>query len=166
MEAVASEGAPGDRIAVRRRILNLRFVGQDEALPIEGEPLAEIFEAFAAAYREIYGYAPEGRAIELESIRVVASSERQEMPEPSAGPVEERTAEPSGTRRSWLAGAWREVPVFDRGVLRSGDVFRGPALVFESHSATVVAEGWRGRVDGAGNLVLAGDLDGLAIDFP
>ncbi len=153
-EAVRSEGIQEDRIAVRRRILNLRFVGQDEALPIEGEPLAEIIEAFAAAYREIYGYAPEGRAIELESIRVVASSTPDEMPDGEVGPAEERDAEPSGTRRSRLAGTWREVPVFDRGGLRPGDVFRGPALVFESHSATVVAEGWRGKVDGAGNLVL------------
>jgi 5-oxoprolinase (ATP-hydrolysing) len=154
-EAVAGEGVSNDKIAVRRRILNLRFVGQDEALPIEGEPLAEIFEAFAAAYREIYGYAPEGRAIELESIRVVASSAPEEMPGAYAGAAEESEAEPSGTRRSWLAGAWREIPVFDRATLKPGDGFHGPALVFESHSATVVAEGWRGRVDGAGNLVLS-----------
>jgi 5-oxoprolinase (ATP-hydrolysing) len=156
-EAVAGEGVSG---AVRRCILNLRFVGQDEALPIEGEPVEE---AFAAAYREIYGYAPEGRAIELESIRVVASSALEEMPGTDTGPAAEREAEPSGMRRSWLAGAWREVPVFDRGALRPGDGFRGPALVFESHSATVVAEGWRGRVDGAGNLVLSA---GAEIDSP
>jgi 5-oxoprolinase (ATP-hydrolysing) len=149
-EAVAGEGVPRDRIAVRRRILNLRFVGQDEALPIEGE---SVEEAFASAYREIYGYAPEGRAIELESIRVVASSAPEKMPV-VADSSREREAEASGTRRSWLGG-WREVPAFDRGTLRAGDAFRGPALVFESHSATVVAEGWQGRVDGAGNLVLS-----------
>ncbi|HEX3130085.1 MAG TPA: hydantoinase/oxoprolinase family protein, partial [Thermoanaerobaculia bacterium] len=146
-EAVAGEGVRG---AVRRRILNLRFVGQDEALPIEGEPVEE---AFAAAYREIYGYAPEGRAIELESIRVVASSAPEKMPVVSEL-SEQRKAEPSGARRTWFGG-WRDVPVFDRGSLRSGDTFQGPALVFESHSATVVAEGWQGRVDGAGNLVLS-----------
>jgi 5-oxoprolinase (ATP-hydrolysing) len=154
-EAVAGEGVAEDRIAVRRRILNLRFVGQDEALPIEGEPPTEIPEAFAAAYREIYGYAPEGRAVELESIRVVASSApEEEMPAASGSAPVNREAEMSGTRRSWLGG-WREVPVFDRGALRPGDAFQGPALVFESHSATVVAEGWRGRMDGAGNLVLS-----------
>lgn len=155
IEAVADEGVPG---AVRRRILNLRFMGQDEALPIEGEPVEE---AFAAAYREIYGYAPEGRAIELESIRVVASSEPEEVPVVSNSTVE-REAEPAGSRRSWLGG-WREVPVFDRTSLRPGDAFQGPALVFESHSATIVAEGWRGRVDGAGNLVLSARS---AIDSP
>lgn len=145
LEAVAAEGVSG---VVRRRLVNLRFMGQDEALPIESEPFEE---AFAAAYREIYGYAPEGRAVEVESIRVVASSTEEDVPaEPLAG----GSAAP-GTCRCWMAGAWSEVPVHDRANLAPGSVFPGPALVFESHSATVVAGGWQGRVDGAGNLVLS-----------
>ncbi|HET9228222.1 MAG TPA: hypothetical protein VFR31_16210, partial [Thermoanaerobaculia bacterium] len=147
VEAVAAEGVSG---VVRRRILNLRFAGQDEALAIESEPIEE---AFAAAYREVYGYAPEGRAIELESIRVVASSAEEQPEEPEASLVE-KDAEPSGTRRCWLAGEWGQVPFYDRANLASGDHFQGPALVFESHSATFVAPGWRGRVDAAWNLVI------------
>jgi N-methylhydantoinase A/oxoprolinase/acetone carboxylase beta subunit len=54
-----------------------------------------------------------------------------------------------------MAGAWSEVPVYDRAQLTPGKVFPGPALVFESHSATVMPGGWQGRVDGAGNLVLS-----------
>ena len=146
LEAVAAEGVAG---VVRRRILNLRFAGQDEALAIESEPIEE---AFAAAYREVYGYAPEGRAIELESIRVVASSAEEQREELET--VHEREAEPSGTRRCWLAGEWSQVPFYDRARLAPGDRFQGPALVFESHSATFVAPGWRGRVDAAWNLVI------------
>ncbi|HEX5718841.1 MAG TPA: hydantoinase/oxoprolinase family protein [Thermoanaerobaculia bacterium] len=154
-EAVAAEGIPG---VVRRRIVNLRFVGQDEALPIEGAPFEE---AFAAAYRDIYGYAPEGRAIEVESIRVVASSAEEEMfaeaEEPAGGSAK------SGTRRCWIGGRWSEVAVYDRAHLSTEDLFPGPALIFENHSATVVAGGWQGRVDGAGNLVLSisGGIDSL-----
>jgi len=151
-EAVAAEGIPGDRIVVRRRILNLRFTGQDEALPIEAEPVEE---AFAAAYREIYGYAPEGRAVELESIRVVASSIEEDSGLIAPEMADDREATAAGASRCWIEGSWSEVPVFDRSALEPGDRFRGPALVFESHSATVVADGWQGRVDGAGNLVLS-----------
>ncbi|HWM92085.1 MAG TPA: hydantoinase/oxoprolinase family protein [Thermoanaerobaculia bacterium] len=146
--AVAAEGIPG---VVRRRIVNFRFMGQDEALPIEGEPFEE---AFAAAYREIYGYAPEGRAIEVESIRVVASSAEEELSAETAEAVATGTAV-SGIRRCWIGGSWSEVAVYDRAQLGPEDLFPGPALVFESHSATMVAGGWQGRVDGAGNLVLS-----------
>ncbi len=154
MEAVLEEGVPEEEIAVRRRLLNLRFAGQEATLAIEYEGDAAIETAFAAAYREIYGYAPEGRAIELESIRAVASSRASEdedagilNPEPSA-------AVAAGIRRCWTGGDWRDVPFFDRAGLIPGAAFAGPALVFESHSATLVAAGWRGRVDGAGNLAL------------
>lgn len=161
--AVAAEGIPEDRVEVRRRILNLRFVGQDEALAIEPSEGEGIEDAFGKVYRGIYGYAPEGRAIELESVRVVASSADPGVVLGSAEPSREAASSPSGTRTCWLGGAWQEVPVFDRGSLRSGDRFQGPALVFESHSATVVDAGWRGRVDEAGNLVLSASRE---VDSP
>ncbi|MEA2600239.1 MAG: hypothetical protein QOF89_1231 [Acidobacteriota bacterium] len=154
-EAVAAEGIAPEEIAVRRRLLNLRFAGQETSLAVEYEGDETIEPAFGAAYREIYGYAPEGRAIELESLRVVASSHpSMEIAEP-VSVAESHPAEPTGTRRCWTGGAWREVPLFDRLGLRPGAIFTGPCLVFESHSATFVGEGWEGRVDGAGNLVLA-----------
>ncbi|HEV2854782.1 MAG TPA: hydantoinase/oxoprolinase family protein [Thermoanaerobaculia bacterium] len=152
-EAVAAEGIAAGETAVRRRLLNLRFAGQEATLAVEYEDDLGIEPAFDAAYREIYGYAPEGRAIELESVRVIASSRSSEEALPGSLP-EPFDAAPVGHRRCWTGGAWRDVPFFDRIRLRPGAFFAGPCLVFEAHSATVVAEGWRGHVDGAGNLVL------------
>jgi 5-oxoprolinase (ATP-hydrolysing) len=153
-EAVAGEGIARGEIVVRRRLLNLRFAGQETALAVEYESDETVEPAFAAAYRDIYGYAPEGRAIELESVRVIASSSASAVDAEPAVPVPPFDAEPAGRRRCFTGGAWRDVPFFDRARLRPGAAFTGPALVFESHSATYAAEGWRGRVEGAGNLVL------------
>jgi 5-oxoprolinase (ATP-hydrolysing) len=153
LAAVVAEGIPSADARVRRRLLYLRFAGQEEALAVEPRDGESPEEAFAAAYREIYGYAPEGRPIELESIRVVASSTPEEPPLEDL-PEEAREAVPIATRNAWTGGRWADVLVFDRAALRPGDVFKGPALVFESHSATQVGERWRGRLDGAGNLVL------------
>ena len=155
-EAVVAEGIAAEETAVRRRLLNLRFAGQEAVLAVEYESddtVGAIEPAFAAAYQEVYGYAPEGRAIELESVRVIASSRSSDadvQPVPY-GPFD---AVPAGRRRCWTGGAWEDVPFFDRTRLAPGAAFTGPALIFEAHSATVVGEGWSGRVDGAGNLVL------------
>ncbi|HXO21990.1 MAG TPA: hydantoinase/oxoprolinase family protein, partial [Thermoanaerobaculia bacterium] len=153
ISAVAAEGVAAEDAKVRRRLLDLRFVGQEEVIAVEHAPGAAVEEAFGRAYRELYGYAPEGRPIELVSIRVVASSRLSE-PLVAAARPEAHRAEPTGTRRACLAGGWSEVAVFERESLRPGAEFAGPALVFESHSATVVEEGWRGRVDAAGGLIL------------
>ncbi|MFY9819953.1 MAG: hydantoinase/oxoprolinase family protein [Thermoanaerobaculia bacterium] len=153
--AVAAEGIAAEEIAVRRRLLNLRFAGQETSLAVEYGGDEAVEPAFDAAYREIYGYAPEGRAIELESVRVVASSRSAgETAGPARAP-EAHPAVPIGTRRCWTGAGWREVPVFDRSALGPGATFAGPCLVFESHSATFVGEAWVGRVDGAGHLVLS-----------
>lgn len=171
--AVVEEGVPAEAVEVRRRLLSLRFVGQEATLAIETRSVAgaTVEAAFAAAYREVYGYAPEGRPIEVESIRVVASS--LALPEPGGrlapsssrrgrvgegglGAVEDEphAAEPAGERRCCFGGEWRRVPFYERARLRPGARFSGPCLVFESHSATVVKGGWEGKADAAGGLVL------------
>ncbi len=157
LQAVVAEGASAAE--VRRRLLHLRFAGQEEALAVEVRDGEAPEAAFAVAYREIYGYAPEGRAIELESIRVVASSAAEDLPLERL-PEVPRDAPPAGARSAWTGAQWGEVPVYDRTALQPGDRFHGPALVFESHSATWVGEGWSGRLDGAGHLVLAAGTPG------
>ncbi|HSS78903.1 MAG TPA: hydantoinase/oxoprolinase family protein [Thermoanaerobaculia bacterium] len=154
-KAVETEGiAPGE-ITVRRRLLNLRFAGQEASLSVEYEGDEAVERAFDAAYREIYGYAPEGRAIELESLRVVASSRPGTEAVAPAQPSKAHDALPAGTRRCWTGAGWRDVSCFDRSALAPGAAFAGPCLVLEDHSATFVGEAWGGRVDGAGHLVLA-----------
>jgi 5-oxoprolinase (ATP-hydrolysing) len=157
VEAVTAEGIAPEVVAVRRRLLNLRFAGQEATLTVEYIGDEAIEPSFAAAYREIYGYAPEGRTIELESVRVIASSSSSREEEETASTPELVQAAPAGLRHCWTGQEWREVPFFDRACLQPGAAFTGPALIFESHSATFVAEGWRGRVDGALNLVLVSD---------
>lgn len=157
VEAVTAEGIAPEAVAVRRRLLNLRFIGQEATLAVEYESDSAIESSFAAAYREIYGYAPEGRTIELESVRVIASSSTSGVDEGTAPTPQPVEALPVGLRRCWTGDGWREVPFFDRSRLCPGAAFIGPALIFESHSATFVAERWRGRVDGALNLVLVSD---------
>ena len=157
--AVAAEGVPRAEVEVRRRIVAMRFAGQESTLPVEYLGAAALAGAFAAAYREVYGYEPEGRAIEVESLRVVASSGRvtaSALPLTSdagdAGPV--AAAHRVTMQQAFIGGAWREVPAHERSSLVAGAAFAGPALVVEDHTATVVEADWTCRLDEAAALVL------------
>jgi 5-oxoprolinase (ATP-hydrolysing) len=155
--AVAEEGVPPAEIEVRRRLLDLRFAGQEGTIAIELLPDTPIEQAFASAYRGLYGYTPEGRPVELVALRAIASSRPTAAGAPSFEP---RTAAPlapeaSIHRRACFSSRFREVPVYERAELVPGAIFPGPALVFESHSATVVGEGWEGQIDAARALVLS-----------
>jgi 5-oxoprolinase (ATP-hydrolysing) len=165
-DQLVDEGpAPAD-VAPRRRLAHLRLAGQDAALAVEAAPgesggdAAALARHFETAYRRRYGYFPDGREIEVVSLRVVVSTREAEGAERKEEPVEagepatvpSRPADPVTTRS--LVGIEGDVPCFERAALASGDGASGPALVFERHSATFVAPGWRFHRDGAGALVL------------
>ncbi|HEY0017935.1 MAG TPA: hydantoinase B/oxoprolinase family protein [Longimicrobium sp.] len=151
-DAVAREGVPRDEIAVRRRIANLRYVGQDSTLTIEWNRSVPLRDAFEARYAAVYGHRPASRPIEVESLRAIASTTMADDPPPPA--PEPHDAAPAATRETWIGGAWVQVPVYERDRLVPGARLAGPALIAERHSATYVAAGWSASVDGASNLIL------------
>ncbi|HYJ79771.1 MAG TPA: hydantoinase B/oxoprolinase family protein, partial [Longimicrobiaceae bacterium] len=150
--AVAAEGASPGAVEVRRRIASLRYAGQESSLALEWEAGAELGTAFAERYAATYGHRPGALPVEVESLRVAASTRAAaEEPVPAADP---HPAPASGSRRLWLRGEWQRVPCYERDGLLPGATFPGPALVTEEHSATLVAEGWSATADAAGALVL------------
>ncbi|MFQ5877435.1 MAG: hydantoinase B/oxoprolinase family protein [Acidobacteriota bacterium] len=149
-----AEGAPPGRIKIRRRTAYLRFVGQDSVVEIPFRDGASLLGSFKRRYAVLFGHRPERRAVEVESLRVVASS-RGGLPARSRRARRRPAAlRPIGRRRCYLGGRFRSVPVFRRDDLPPGASLAGPALVFERHSASLVEPAWRAEVDGAGALVL------------
>lgn len=153
VKAVESERVPTNSIEIRRTILNLRFVGQDSVLSVEYDEEVPPQQAFESKYSEIFGHQPEGRQVELESIRVIACSRaKQEVEAQQCLPSFE--AEGEKFARAYFQGKWVKVPIYERSALAPGAYLVGPALVFEQHSATVIDEGWKAEVDRAGALLL------------
>ncbi|MEO8503720.1 MAG: hydantoinase/oxoprolinase family protein [Acidobacteriota bacterium] len=157
---VAAQGVPESAVTLRRRIAGVRLLGQDAALQIElsGENVAvdEVDTAFRRAYREIYGYPAPPRGLEVDSLRVVAAGgiESGETA-PSETPARPLTRAGSNEQgRAFFDGGCQVVPLFQRSELSEGQAFRGPALVLEAHSSTVVEPGWHAVLDRAGALVL------------
>ncbi|MCP3980569.1 MAG: 5-oxoprolinase [bacterium] len=154
---VCAAGVARDEIAIRRRILNLRFAGQENSLEIEWTPTSSPLDDFEQRYATLYGHRPERRAVELESIRVVASSRAGDVE--AAGPGPRSASAPATRRRALFGHTWREVDCHERERLPAGAELAGPALVFERHSTTVVEPGWTLRVDTQGALILERNAD-------
>ncbi len=160
--ALVEEELTEEDIAVRRRIIHLRFVGQDASLAIEFENVASLENKFETKYLELYGHLPsaepirfggEARPIEVESVRVVCSTKPAEFFE-EIPMAKSHPAAAAEKVRAYFGGEWQEVAAYDRERLQAGATFSGPALVFEPHTATAIAAGWKAKVDAAGALVL------------
>ena len=152
-------GANLEGAAIRRRIVRLRLLGQETALEVEPASAEEARSAealsrlFGARYQAVYGYPPPDHVIEVESIRVLASTTPAAARLDRAGASadqETRVRE----HRAWFDG-WRSATLLRREELAPGFKRAGPCLVQERHSITVVEPGWGVRVDEARALVLS-----------
>jgi 5-oxoprolinase (ATP-hydrolysing) len=153
--AVAREGIAIDQVEIRRRLAQLRFVGQDSTIEIEIAGSADLAARFRERYAALFRHMPEGRTIELESLRVVASSRPEDQaPPPRPEVTADAEVEPARHREAWFAGRWQSVPFYDRASLNPGAKLVGPAVVCEAHGTTVVEVGWTLSVDDAGALVM------------
>jgi N-methylhydantoinase A len=131
--------------ATIERSADLRYRGQSYELNV---PWSRAITQFHSEHARIYGYAIPEREVEIVTIRVRA---RTRLPKPRLARPPVRKGSPEA-RRIWISGAWRSVPVLKRDQLTSV-IRRGPALVLDYGSTTLIPQGWRFQLDRAGNLL-------------
>jgi N-methylhydantoinase A len=148
LEAEAARDLPSP---VCRRRADLRYRGQGFELPVEADDLGALAERFHREHARRYGYSMPGEAVELVSLRLVASAPRSRPPLREGPPRGEARV---GSRVASFEGETRPVLVYDRTRMGAGSEARGPALVEFPEAACAVPPGWRGVVDAAGTLVL------------
>jgi len=138
---------------IRRVVIKTRFAGQESAIDIDYDETVSLENTFESKYRAIFGYWPEGRQIEIESVRVIGSARAKDIVVAKKTNLED----PSKSKRhvpAWFGGEWRTVPAFERDDLVPGVTIEGPALVFERYSVTAIEPGWTARMDNARALVV------------
>ena len=152
-EELLGEEISAERIAPPRRLLDLRYQGQDAAItvarPIDGDWERE----FERLHRQLYGFAFSGRGVQIAAARVelAAQTPRDEIV------VSEAVARtPTAKRMENVFFDGREVktPIYVRAELEPGDRFDGPAIVVERTGTIVIEAGWCAEVTSRGDVVL------------
>ncbi|MEJ2632330.1 MAG: hydantoinase B/oxoprolinase family protein [Acidihalobacter sp.] len=144
---------PDAQIAVQRRV-HLRYEGSDSALEVAFDAAPERMQAdFEAAYRKRFGFLMSGKTLVAAAALVEASGRHYELPA-AALAAQAGTAEPLARVQTYMAGAWRETPVYDREHIAAGQRLDGPAILREATGTTVVEPGWQAEMSAIGNLVL------------
>ncbi len=69
-DEVVAEGVPAERITPAGRSLDIRYAGQETAINVPRPADGDYPPAFEAAHRRMYGFAFEGRAMEVRAMRV------------------------------------------------------------------------------------------------
>jgi len=154
LQLLAMEGFLPDDLEVRLTTVHMRLKGQDHSLEIPFSHPSEIQHQFRQKYESIYGYWTEGRVIELESVKVVASTRQAPLHRSEKGFP---SYYPESTRfiTSYFGNQWQSVPIFEWEMLLPGACLSGPSLLVSQNSTTVVEAGWKLFLDGANNALLS-----------
>ena len=165
MEAVAqrefeSQGIAPERIA-HERAIDLRYSIQKYELPVPvaRRPLtAEDTTAWRRTFDEIhekhFGSRAEDQKVELVNYRLTT---RVRVPKPQATEAalgEKNSDHAIKARRQAYFDGWHDCPIFDREKLASGNQVRGPAIIEQMDSTTVVHPGQTANIDRFGNIII------------
>jgi N-methylhydantoinase A len=149
-EELKRQGVSGE-IALTR-LADARYAGQSHELRIVVEAGADITQLLHQAHHEAYGYAmPEERALVV-TLRVVARGEPILSQPPDDW--DQGQAAPERSREIGIADRTVTARVVSRAGLAAGDEVRGPALIEQSDTTTLLATDDVATVDDAGNLVV------------
>jgi N-methylhydantoinase A len=150
LERIARKDLPGAELV---RSADIRYTGQSYELTVPwlaDNPAAP----FHQEHQRVYGYSNPERSIEIVTIRVRARLAVQK-PRLITKRTVPRVVERPLARRIHSGGAWRDTPVYPRSSLvinAVGTAARGPALIVDYGSTTLVPPGWRFSLDSFGSL--------------
>jgi N-methylhydantoinase A len=160
-DALERDGVDAGEIEIRFEA-DLRYTGQAFEVPMPlqladvqaGRGLAQLEAAFHEAHKRLFTFSMDTET-ELVNLRAVALGKppelpAQQLPEGDGSPLAAKVRD----HEMWVGGEFRPAVIYDRALLRAGDLIPGPAIVTEMDSTTVILADCAGRVDKFGNILI------------
>jgi N-methylhydantoinase A len=169
LEAQGTAAVKEARLDTRRlvisRSMDMRYVGQEHAvtvdmpLPVFGRNgKAGIKRHFDELHKERYGRGSPEEPAEIVSIRSAVSGvmKKPRLQEIARGAPAPAAGAATGERKVFFAGkGWLSCRTYRRDALKAGNRIKGPALIEEHASTSVLEPGDGLRVDAHGNLIVS-----------
>jgi N-methylhydantoinase A len=145
---------------------DMRYLGQNFELPVpigsaragKAPPLigaAMLRSRFYAAHDRFYGFHSDEDPIEIVNLRLTATAA---LARPGAGKARKpgaKRAAPIGQRRVWFSRSRAvRTPIYDRARLAAGQTMKGPAIIEQFDTTTLLHPGDRLAVDPQLNLFI------------
>jgi N-methylhydantoinase A len=161
--AIAASAISPREVTVQRA-LDMRYVGQEHSVTVEipkshfdNKDRKAIKELFDAVHAQRYGTSAPEEPAEIANLRTTVTGlvEKPGLERIEAGDAVPPKQAQTGSRKAFFQEVGLvETPTFTRTELLAGNRIRGPALIEEHASTTVVLPGDSVEVDALGNLII------------
>jgi N-methylhydantoinase A len=139
----------------------MRYRGQawEVDVPLDtGSAGESVSGSLAARFHEVhnrlYGHADSTGQVELIDVHASVFAARPRPGGPDSEPSQQGSSPPPGARLVRLSGVHSEAAIYQRQQLEVGQEIRGPAIIEQEDTTTVVPGGFWSTQDAVGNLIL------------
>jgi len=160
---IEEQGVPVEKHQYKYQA-DLRYLGQAISIPVDidlaalkADATTHLSELFETAHEKSFTFRLNAK-IELVNLRIVILEETPEFTvrkiekaESSQPPAE---AVSGKTQFVYEGTVYPDAPIWDRAQLKCGHIVRGPCLITEMDSNTVILPGFRTEVDHVGNILI------------
>jgi N-methylhydantoinase A len=142
------------------RALEMRYLGQNYELELPltvdkftAANIEKIWDSFHKTHKTRFGFSTPGEIIEIVNFTVTAVA-RTAKPTLSKLKPTSAKPKPREKRKVWFIGGAQVAPIYDRADLLAGQAIKGPALIEESASVTVLEPGYRLKMHPEGHMLI------------
>ena len=133
--------------------VDLRYQGQAYEITLPYKKNTHLARVFGREHRKLYGYSS------TDNVEAVNARIRTVIPIPKAKLTKTRRHSPKpqtsiSSRRMSVLGRWQKVPVYNREDLVTGVGSKGPCVIEEYDSTTIIGNHWSWKIDPYQNLDL------------
>ncbi|MEM8568913.1 MAG: hydantoinase/oxoprolinase family protein, partial [Bacteroidota bacterium] len=152
VQRLESSGFEREALYIKSRYYYLRFKGQENTIQIDPS-MDNIIAAFKENYISLFGHWIENHTIELESIKLVASTKREDTGSNSTQHLK-HVASPVMSQRVLIGQDYKELSVYQWEKLANGAEIRNPGVVISTNSTLFVPPAWRFVIDENNTAIL------------
>jgi N-methylhydantoinase A len=137
--------------------VDVRLVGQSYEITVPyDDQIENISEAFDQAHERAYGYSSPISPREIVNVRIsaIVKLPKFKMKNLPKGEKEPQSSSIKGVREVYIHNKWIEVKIFDKSLLRDGDIIRGPSIIEQEDTTILIDKGWYGFVQSDGHIIL------------
>ncbi|MBN9070369.1 MAG: hydantoinase/oxoprolinase family protein [Rhizobiales bacterium] len=148
-----------------RQIAECRYVGQGFELradvpdgPLDRKNADAVIDRFYEVHKQVYGHAFRDQSCEMVTVRLIATVAVDTLTLPrleKGGRTNPQDAVLYTRRTVFDDGKALDTPRYQRGKLLADDVVKGPALIVQHNSTTLVPPGWAASVAAHGDILIS-----------
>lgn len=141
------------------RSFDIRYVGQEYTITIDApgkgrKMLTDVTKLFHQTHERLYGHANINENIELVNARLTVTVPTKKIPLPKIESSKNSEPKPMKVSKGFFNGVNYDMKIYQRDMLNPWCSVKGPAVIIEPTSTTVVRPEWTLLVDANKSMVL------------